>query len=656
MTAADGEPIGPEGRFRLHPDRALGHLDAGTGRAFAVTDSQDPGLARYAMLLAPGQPYRERVAAQFLQRPSLGTICPIASGLVQAAGGNRLALVFERPEGGHLGQPGLTLPEPEIVSGLLPPIFDAIEALAARRLTHRRIRPANLFFLDAKRTRIVLGECVSMPPACDQPHLFEPIDRALAMREGRGEGATGCDLYALGVSLACLVLGLDPASLGDDVALRSEQGSYVALVGRARLTPQMEELLHGLLADDAAGRWGLDEIRRWRSGANEVSRQRGAGRRAPYGYPFCGREWRMPRLLAAELGQHRREALVAIREPALELWVRHALGDAAMADDMRRAVAAHQGAGGEALADDILIARVCRALDPQGPIRFRDLAAMEDGLAPVLAQAMAGAERGRMKTMADLFTSPLLIESTPVEGDMTGLAKPFALSLQSWVRDTSLGAGLERCLYEMSPNAPCYSPLLGGDGAAIPDILRALDRSVADRAPARAVFDRHLAAFLASRSRMLERRVMEIARNDRDGIRQALAVVILFGELQQLFKVGPLRKLAIWAAAQLVPGVRSLRRLSTRQRLQDELPRLAVDGDLQKVVEGLDLLQVMREDAKGFTEARAEHRRFAHAIRVIEGSGPARAAAAFDHSQWISALIAVLCLGLSLGSVVLQAF
>ena len=655
MTAAGGgEPIGTDGRFRLHTDRPLDHLNGGQGQAFAVTDGEDESAARYAMVLPLGQPHRERLVGQLLQRPCHGTLCPLAAGLVGEAGGRRMALVFERPEGGSLGQAGLILPEQEIVGGLLPPLFDAIEALAVRHFNHRRIRPGTIFFLDAKHTRIVLGECVSAPPAFDQPRLFEPTERALAMREGRGEGALACDLYALGVTIAALILGLDVAAIAEDATPRIAQGSYAALVGRARLIPQMEVLLRGLLADDVAARWGLEEIRRWRGGTTDVPRQRGIGRRAPYGFPFRGTEWRVPRLLASELAQHRREALIAMREPAMELWLRHALGDVVMADEARRAVTAHQESPGDALADDLLVARVCRALDPQGPLRFRDLAVMEDGLAPVLAQAVASGDRPRLKTLSDLISGPLLVESTPVAGAAASLAKPFTLALQSWARDVSLGAGLERCLYEMCPQAPCYSPLLGGESENVEAILRALDRVIEDRSPAKTVFDRHIAAFIASRSRMLERRVMEITRNDGDPVQQSLAIILLLGELQAYFKIGPLRKLAAWSAAQLVPGIRQLRRASLRQHLLDDLPSLAVAGDLQRVVQGLNLSQMLREDRQGFQEAVNQYRQLGRAIAGIDAAATARAATAYENGQWISALIAVLCLGLSLGSVVLR--
>ena len=47
-------------------------------------------------------------------------------------------------------------------------------------LTHRAIRPDNLFFLDEAREILVMGDCVTAPAGFHQPPLLEPIERTMA--------------------------------------------------------------------------------------------------------------------------------------------------------------------------------------------------------------------------------------------------------------------------------------------------------------------------------------------------------------------------------------------------------------------------------------------------------------------------------------------
>ena len=63
------------------------------------------------------------------------------------------------------------------------------------------MRPENILFLDNEMEQIVLGPNVTAPAGYDQPSMFEPIDRAMALPAGRGTGDSLDDIYALGVNI-----------------------------------------------------------------------------------------------------------------------------------------------------------------------------------------------------------------------------------------------------------------------------------------------------------------------------------------------------------------------------------------------------------------------------------------------------------------------
>ena len=59
---------------------------------------------------------------------------------------------------------------------LIRPAAEFLELIANQDLTHRAIRPDNVFYSDAEQTRMVLGDCISSPPAIAQPTVFETIE------------------------------------------------------------------------------------------------------------------------------------------------------------------------------------------------------------------------------------------------------------------------------------------------------------------------------------------------------------------------------------------------------------------------------------------------------------------------------------------------
>ena len=91
----------------------------------------------------------------------------------------------------------------------------------------------------------MLGEAASAPPGFSQPDLFEPIELAGADKAARGEGTLADDLFALGITVLCLLLGRVPPTAEDPDAVLLERmvgTSYSAAVRGNRLQMNMVEL------------------------------------------------------------------------------------------------------------------------------------------------------------------------------------------------------------------------------------------------------------------------------------------------------------------------------------------------------------------------------------------------------------------------------
>jgi hypothetical protein len=156
--------------------------------------------------------------------------------------------------------------------------------------------------------KVILGDLIATPPSFAQPALFEPIERAQCAPLGRGLGTFEDDLYSLGVTLTVLLRTRDPMEgLSDEGIIREkvEQGSYAALTGRERFTGAILELLRGLLYDDRAQRWTLDDVVSWLDGQRLSPKQSSKKLKAARQIQFHGERYNRPSLLAADLEKKR---------------------------------------------------------------------------------------------------------------------------------------------------------------------------------------------------------------------------------------------------------------------------------------------------------------------------------------------------------------
>ncbi len=228
-------------------------------------------------------------------------------------------------------------------------LTDVIAALVAglgeiyqRNMTHRAIRPDNLFYLDSERRRLALGPCVAVPAGYDQPAQFEPIERAIADPVARGHGTRSDDMFALGVTLMSLAIGRVPLigmAADAQFALRVERGSYDAFLGDSRVPPQLLECLRGLVTDSRADRWTFEHFKSWLEGKRfPPARRTPPATRASTPAQFAGRECYTARELAEALGRKWEAAGDLLRSEIVPEWVRRDLADPQRADLVRSAM------------------------------------------------------------------------------------------------------------------------------------------------------------------------------------------------------------------------------------------------------------------------------------------------------------------------------
>lgn len=641
-------------RYLIFPAMPLVDLDTPTASAYAVEDRREPGRNLYALVCTPGLPTRTRTMADLRNKGAHGLIPLVEFGHVpwSPLGQSCQVVVFERPMGGRLLDAftgsSVKINEYEIGRRIFEPIAQALKELSEFGIAHRAIRIDNLYFMDKERQDLVLGECVTSPPGYDQPPIYEPIARAMAMPSGRGYGYSDDDIYALGVMGVLLLLGYNPAAKLNDDALvidKAENGSYQCLCGNERVPLSLIEPLRGMLSDDEKERWNLEAIEMWLNGQKKTPIQRRAAPKPKTAYKFANHEHVTPRTISQAFCKNISEAAKAVKGGKLELWLRQSLGTPDLADSIASTIAmtkVHEGTPDGS--DEVLVSKICMRLDPGAPIRFKGFTFMPDGFS--VALAVEYLRKTNFQLPGEILSRDLLgywfACQSPVTADLTSQDRSFQ-ALRGFAKINEMGFGMERCLYELNRSLPCQSELLQQSYVDhIEEMLPTLD-SVAESIDKRSrPMDKHIAAYIATHFKFDIQPHLK-ALSDAKEETSLIGMLSLYALMQwRLHKDDPLYGLSSWLGGLLQPAIGTYHSRTTRRTIEQEIPALVRQGSLPELFDLIDNAERRTIDNTAFEEAQIE---FSHAeadIMTIIGEEVDQEAKALQTGEKVTAMAAVV--------------
>ncbi len=459
-------------RFKIWPESPLPELASPRAGAYAARDLHHAGDNVFALVCEPDLPQRAGVLQMLVNLSDANLLRLLDHGLVSWTPGQgcRFVLIYERPPGRRLvsdlrSQSG-PMSEHKVIIQVLTPIAKTLARLAERKVTHRAIRPTNMFLGGGGEQGVILGECASVPSAFDQPPAFETIESLMADPSGRGAGHLADDIYALGVSILALVTGGDPAAGRGPAQLLAEKmtrGSYHTLVGTHRLPQAIRDVLHGLLEDRPHARWGLEALGAWLEDRAAKPARASEETKPERGFSFGGISFHDPRALATAMAGDWDKVVLKDGGHEILNWARQSLGDDDIANRVLTALelSKRDRNDGEAVANPAFVARMCMALDNQAPLRYKHISAHVDGLGTILAARYS--DQKFLRHASEVFRDQLpgchirMVHGT--QGNGPAMARALS-RFGYFIKDGGLGAGIERCLYELNPSQYCRSPLI----------------------------------------------------------------------------------------------------------------------------------------------------------------------------------------------------
>lgn len=614
-------------RYRILPASRLPELDQPGTFAVTARDERNPGDTLFARICSSDAIPRVGAMEDLRNLHEANLLRPIEWGAVEWPGDEerRYAVVFPRPDGPPL-MPSykskiIPLTSDDISNKVLAPAVATLDLLKPRGLTHRAIRPENIYFAGQKKSTVVLGDCVTASPAAQQPAMFETIEMAMTPPIGRGPGTVCDDIYALGVSVLILSMGESPIrnlSDQDIIAAKIARGSFSALMGERRPPFGLRELLRGMLSDDPIERWGLDELEEWLGGSLRRSVQQSQENMAKRPYAFNGFDYGHCRLIAQAFGEKWETATGAIRSVEFDKWLRRNAADPGLADKVKSVLQGDGENGGGSSAK--LVSSICMALDNVGPIRYKGISTMPDGIGATLAAAFLRKDQKAIQIIGECLATGIPTEWFMVQSEAIQLAmEPQQISMkqiQPILRNSGPGYGIERVLYVLNPHLPCLSPVLDGKYVtSIRNLLPTLEEVVRERDMLPATIDRHLAAFIASRFKQnIDRTLSSLVERKENPMSARLGMLTLLAKLQMDFGPEGLPYLTEWLARELEPALSNFHMKSRREMLSQKLGGVARGGDLVALSRVVNDESLLRQDEM---ERKLATREFTQASREI---------------------------------------
>lgn len=327
-------------RFHILTNNPLPEFSTVCADAFEAAEPGDANRRCLALVTKPGMPIRFGAIAAL----SGVTLPGIMSVLDQApidwplTGDKRYVFIMNRPEGDRLQSLQgsiVRMGEQDIIKNVAEPAAASLRELHNRKLTFRGFSVDNLYWENKTKHRAIFREAFSAPVGFRQAAIYESLESAVCDPAARGEGTIKDDIFALGVTLFFLSIGKNPlANMAEEelISRRIDQGTFDLYTSQFSVPLTILEGLRGMLADDPAERWGLEDVEGWVRGSRQAVKQPRGQRSGSRPFLFADKNYLYLPSLVYGFTRNWARASEVIRNKSLDNWLRRSLSDEVTAD------------------------------------------------------------------------------------------------------------------------------------------------------------------------------------------------------------------------------------------------------------------------------------------------------------------------------------
>lgn len=602
-----------KGELKIFPDKPLPKYNQGILKAYEALSGN--GSPAFAIVCEKNIVPQSEIIHKYAGITTKHLPKLLACGVVDWSidGKEHLVFIYEDKMGNAIVSNKNALAvglKPELVlSTIFRNILEVVQAMRDKGIAHGNIRATNVFDGGTPNFEsAMLGEMLSTPSGYAQPVIYETIARGLCHPLARGPAEISDDIYALGVTLATLIRTADPSegmSDEDIVNAKMEVGSFNFIVGKSRFPAPVLEFLRGTLHDDALSRWSFDDIMTWAEGRRVNAKQAVtvAALKASRPLDFVRRKFLKPEILSVALPKDPSMVVPLVENGELYLWLNRSIQDKELEKRYDDGLIEAKRDGGNTNYADRLACIMAIALEPDNPIMYKDLRFSPMGFGPYLADAAQTKKDVNsfvdvMRGNAVSFWSKCTTSQSPGVGDAVNRMG----NCYRFLQQAMIGAGLERCIYYLAPNAPCFSDKLEQFYVrSAEDYMQALEKMSTMKNRPEWFLDRHIIAFLSVRDKsIIEPYLPDLAASEKH--RQRQGMVKMLSAIQRRDKIGSLPGLSQWVVGMLDNLVDRYHDREKRKIVREQLEKIKGQGNLEKIAALFDNYEETQRDSRGFSE------------------------------------------------------
>ncbi len=516
-------------------------------------------------------------------------------------GAQNMVLIYQLPSGPRLTNTDI-IPDlrksPEKFKQIFISMISALECLKGYGFTHRAIRLDNLYFKDESCSEIILGDCAASFPAYHQPPVYETIESLISAPEGRGNGRDNNDTYAAGVTILSMLYGrelLSDMSTPEVLRLKLKKGSFSALSAEDKMPNAYVNLFKGILLDSPEERWNYTQIYNFLDSKPSSFGLTTVSETSKKALTINGEKYYTHTGVALALHDNPQEAIELLNNGKLLEWIRSGIEDEKLYAKMEKMLKQNK----ESTLPQILICKTCILLNPHAPIRYDGISAFPDGISKAIFYTIKN--HGNLKAYMDIFSNDL-IKIWYMEQNNTR-SPGNATEFKVYINRHDYGYGIERIIYDVDADLPCCSQLFGDEFViSVPQILKALDNTYAEKVVTTAPFDKAIIAYMRCKlGKKVDNILSEI--NSAKPITQISGVLHLYADAQK--KLGPaqLPHLGQWLINYSIPLIKSYHNLKYQKYLEHEIIRFAKDGRLIDIYNILENEDARNNDMRQYVQA-----------------------------------------------------
>lgn len=585
-------------RFEIDFSEHLLWLDNNSAKAYPVSDRIDSSRRLFALICDNETSPRMSLLPYLksMENPGLMKLVEYGQVSYYPEKSQNMALIYELPAGGKVFENGISSMDlqnnHEKFRKVSLNLMGIAEAFKGMGITHRAIRPDNLYYKDSERTEIIVGDCAASFPAYHQPPMFETIESLMADRQARGNGTDKNDVYAAGMVLLCLVCGKE---IGGDLSapeiLRQKirKGSFNFVSSLEKIPNFYVTIFKGILNDVAEARWGYNLLFNVLEGKPNNHNSQNISEKAKRALTINGEKVYTASEVVYMMQSCTDEAYELVVQNKITDWIKSSLEDEKLSTKFDTLAKQELASGGN---KDLTVARACILLCPDMPVRYKSVVFFPDGIAKAVFLQIK--HQQSLDVYVEIFGSDLIKLWYQEQETLRSSANTTEFKL--YILRREIGYGIERIIYDIDSDIPCVSSLFGKELVYGPQqVLKALDASFSEQNIAKVPYDRSIIAFLRCRMGKKIDNILSDLNSSREELKAA-AIMHLYAMMQNKYGPAKLQNLSAWLINFLKIIIKIYHNKKYQRYLEKELIKIAKTGKLYEIVNLLENEHALEKD------------------------------------------------------------